>query len=145
MEEILNYRYKHKDTLQQTRQELGWLARKINQTPWSQDFADELEVNTIPKIRDMLVESKKTRDSWLKSERGKIALQATGLAAGAAATTISLVLSATPLLPVAVVTGVLGLVSSAVIPGVELALDWKQGKQKTLENGLHYLLRLQQQ
>lgn len=142
LKEILKYRSDHKDELQQARQELAWLAREISHKPWSTEFADELESKTIPAIHRTLEESKKARDAWLKSKRGKNALKAAGLAVGAAAATMSLVFSATPLLPVAVVTGILGLVSGTAIPGVELALDWKQGKREAIGNGLHYLLEI---
>lgn len=144
MSDILEYRHRHKDELQQARQELGWLAREISHKPWSKEFADQLESKTIPAIHRTLEESKKARDVWLKSKRGKNALKAAGLAAGAAAATMSLVFSATPLLPVAVVTGVLGLVSGTAIPGVELALDWKQGKREAMGNGMHYLLEIKE-
>jgi hypothetical protein len=142
MAEILEYRHQHGDKLEQARKELGWLAREISQKPWSSEFGDELETKTIPAVRTTLEESKKARDAWLKSDRGKKALQLAGLTLGAAASTISLVLSPTPLLPVAVVTGVLGLVSGTAIPGMELALDWRQGKREAAENGLHYLLEI---
>jgi hypothetical protein len=144
MSDILELRYEHRDKLEQARQELGWLAREIGQEPWSKEFADELETKTIPAIHRTLEESKKVRDAWLKSKRGKNALRAAGLATGAAAATMSLVFSATPLLPVAVVTGVLGLVSGTAIPGVELALVWKQGRKEAAENGLHYLLEVKE-
>jgi hypothetical protein len=142
MADILEYRHKHQDELQQARQELGWLAREVVHKPWSKEFADELESKTIPAIHRTLEKSRKARDAWLKSNRGKNALKAAGLAIGTAAATMSLVLSPTPLLPVAVVIGVLGLVSGTAIPGVELALDWKQGKKEAMGNGLHYLLEL---
>lgn len=142
MEDILKYRLDHKDALDKARQELGWMAREISQNPWSKEFADELESNTIPKIRRKLEESKKARDSWLKSGRGKKALKMVGMTVAAATATISLALSATPLLPVAVVIGILGLVSDVAIPGGELALDWKRGKREALGNGLHYLLNI---
>ncbi len=49
--------------------------------------------------------------------------------------------SVTLLLPVAVATGVLGLLDGSVIPGAELALDWKNGRQEAMGNGLHYLMK----
>ena len=69
---------------------------------------------------------------------GKKALKLAVLTAGTASATISLILSATPLMPVAVATGVLGLLDGSVIPGAELALDWKNGRQEAMGNGLHY-------
>lgn len=142
MEEILKYRHDHKDELEQARKELGWLAREIRQHPWSHDFGDELESNTIPKIRKLLAESKKARNSWLKSSRGKHALKLAGLTVAAASATVSLAIAATPLLPVAIAITALGLAGSVGIPGVELALDWKAGKKAAMGNGLHYLMNL---
>lgn len=142
LEEILQYRQKHVAELKKTREELRWLAREIETMPWSQGFAGELEHKTIPKIRKMLMECQKARDSWLKSKRARLALKALGLAAGAASATISLVLAPTPLLPVAVATGALGLVSGSIIPGAEWVMDWYTGKKVARQNGLHYLLEL---
>jgi len=142
LEAILEYRRDNREALEEARQELGWLARGIRQTPWSADFEQELEVKTIPEIRSKLKESQKARDKWLKSQRGKNILKAAGLAAGAAATTITLMLGATPLLPVAVATSALGMVGSTVIPGIELAMDWRQDKRESESNGLHYLLEI---
>ncbi|MEJ2710116.1 MAG: hypothetical protein P8074_21075 [Anaerolineales bacterium] len=34
-------------------------------------------------------------------------------------------------MPVAVATSALGMVGSTVIPGIELAMDWRQGKQES--------------
>ena len=118
------------------------LARKIRQDPWSEEFAEELDVDAIPRIQGIMEENKKARDSWFKTGRGKKALKFAGLTAGAASVTISLVLSATPLMPVAVVTGVLGLLGGSVIPGAELALDWKNGRDEAMGNGLHYLMKI---
>lgn len=142
LEAILEYRRQNQAALEAAREELGLIARQVRFQPWSQEFADELEHVTLPAIQRKLRESRQARDGWLSSERGKNILKATGLAIGAAATTVTLVTSATPLLPVAVVTTALGLVSSTVIPGLELALDWKKGKQEAMENGLHYLLKV---
>jgi translation initiation factor IF-3 len=142
LREILKFRDDHKDELQQARKELGWLAREIRDKPWTQDFTDELEHTSIPALHRILEENKKARDSWLKTERGKKALKAAGLAIGAAAASLSLVLSPSPLLPIAVTTGILGLLGDKAIPGFELALDWKKGKREISENGLHYLLKL---
>ena len=141
MEEILQFRHENEDSLENARGELVRLARKIRQDPWSEEFAEELDVDAIPRIQGIMEENKKARDSWFETGRGKKALKLAGLMAGAASATISLVLSATPLMPVAVVTGVLGLLGGSVIPGAELALDWKKGRQEAMGNGLHYLMK----
>ena len=142
LEEVLKYREDNKDSLQEVRKSLGWLAREIENTPWSKGFESELESKFIPKIYHILDDAKKSRDSWLKSDRGKKSLKLAGITTGAAAATISLTLSPTPLLPVAIVTGVLGLVSSSMIPGLEWMMDWRDGKKSAAENGLHYLLKI---
>lgn len=137
LEDILEHRQRHASELQQVRDRLGWLARRIREAPYSKEFEAELEHTTIPDIAKDLEEARKARDAWLKSKRGRLALSAAGIAIGAAATIAGLVLSPTPLLPVG-----LGLISSAGIPSLELALDWKEGKQAAKENGLHYLLKV---
>ncbi len=142
MEEILKYREDHKDELQQARQELGWLVVEIQQKPWSEDFFDEIETRTIPKIRQLLKEGKKARDSWFKTNRGKHALKLAKLTIAAASATISLAMGVTPFISVAIATTALSLVSSVGIDGVELALDWKAGKKEAQGNGLHYLMNL---
>ena len=90
----------------------------------------------------MLQKTKKTRGSWFSSKKGEIALDAAGLTAGTAAATISLAFSPTPLMPVAVVTGVLGLIGSGAILGLKLLREWKAGKKEANENGLHYLMKI---
>jgi hypothetical protein len=142
LEAILEYRRDNQAALEEARQELAWLARGIRQNPWSADFEEELEVKTIPGIRSKLKESQVARDKWLQSQRGKNILKGAGLVAGAAAATVTLVLGAAPLLPVAVATSALGMVGSTVIPGIELAMDWRQGKKESESNGLHYLLEI---
>jgi hypothetical protein len=137
LEDILEHRQRHASELQQVRDRLGWLARRIREAPYSKEFEAELEHTTIPDIAKDLEEARKARDAWLKSKRGRLALSAAGIAIGAAATIAGLVLSPTPLLPVG-----LGLISSAGIPSLELALDWKEGKQAAKENGLHYVLKV---
>ncbi|MGH7845742.1 MAG: hypothetical protein ACREQW_11310 [Candidatus Binatia bacterium] len=138
LEDILQYRHAHATELQHARDRFGWLARQMEETPWSRDFESELEHKMIPQIAEELEKVKQARDSWLKSKRGGIALKAAGIAAGAAATTLSFILDPTPLLPV-----VLGLAGSTTFPAIELALDWKQGKKEAMRNGLHYLLKFE--
>jgi hypothetical protein len=140
MEEILKYRSDNADELGQARQELGMLARTIEYQPWSEDFGNELETKTLPKVQRMLKEGKKARNAWLKSKRGRLALKAAGVAAGAA--TAVLAVLAAPLTPVALATAGLGLGTGAAIPGAEWLLDWRDGKKIVQENGLHYLLNL---
>jgi hypothetical protein len=138
LEEILEYRRGYASELEHARDRFGWLARQMEETPWNREFEQEVDRKWIPQIAQELEGIKQTRDSWLKSKRGGIALKAAGIAAGAAATTLSFIFDPTPLLPV-----VLGLAGSGAFPAIELARDWKQGKKEAMKNGLHYLLRFE--
>lgn len=140
LEEILDYRRYHNDDLQQARQHLAAMARRIREQPWTADFAAELEHQTIPDLMDELNESARIRDSWLQSNRGRLALSAAGIGFGAASAVLA-VFSA-PLTPIALATVGLGLVSGTVIPGAEWLLDWRDGRSGAEANGLHYLLRV---
>lgn len=144
LEEILEFRSDHKDALQEARKELGSLAREIRQQPWSEDFADHLEYESIPAIHRTLEKGKTARDTWLRSEKGRNALQVAGLTFSAASAIITLVVSPTPLLPIAAVTGILGLIGDFVFPGADLAKKWKQGEREAEENGLNYLVRVKE-
>src|SRR6266566_9387318 len=79
LEEVLQYRDKHEAALQEARDKLGWMARRIEAEPWDDAFIDELERETIPDIADKLKEVRKARDSWLRSQGGHLALQAAGV------------------------------------------------------------------
>jgi hypothetical protein len=138
LSEVLEYRQKHDASLAQARQRLGWMARRIEAEPWSEEFARELEHKTIPDIKAELTETRKARDAWLKSKRGRLALAATGIAVGSAAAVLSVLVA--PLTPVALAAAGLSLASGTAIPSVEWLLDWRDGKNSVHENGLHYLL-----
>jgi hypothetical protein len=140
LEQILDYRRHHNDDLQQARQHLAVMARRIRQEPWTAEFAAELEHQTIPDLMADLKETGRIRDSWLRSNRGRLALSAAGIGVGAAAAVLSVF--AAPLTPVALATAGLGLVSGTVIPGAEWLLDWREGRSGAEANGLHYLLRV---
>ena len=131
LEKVITYRQKYAGELDQARDRLGWLAREIRQNPWTTQFADELEHSIIPNLNKELVPAKKSWSSWIK---------ATGLVLGGTATILSFI--TTPLLPVAVAIGVLGMAKEIALPGVELAHGWKQNKQEAGANGLHYFIRL---
>lgn len=137
--EVLEYRQQHDADLRQARDKLGWMARRIEAEPWTREFAEELERKTVPDLAKELDEARKVRDSWLKSQRGRLALSAAGITVGAAAAMLSVF--AAPLTPVALATAGLGLVSGTAIPGAQWLLDWGNGKQGVQENGLHYLLK----
>lgn len=136
--EVLEYRQKHDADLRQARERLGWIARRIESEPWSEDFALEIEHKTIPDIAEELDEIRKGRDAWFSSQRGRLALQAASVTIGAAVAVLTLF--ASPLTPVTLATAGLGLASGTAIPGMEWLLDWRNGKKVLQENGLHYLL-----
>jgi hypothetical protein len=140
LEEVLEYRSKHDAALQQARDKLGWMARRIEAEPWSKEFANDLEHKTIPDIAKELDEVRKARDAWLNSKKGRLAWQAAGVITGASVAVLAVF--AAPLTPVAMATAGLGLASGAAIPGAQWLLDWRDGKTTTQENGLHYLLGL---
>jgi hypothetical protein len=138
LDDILEYREKHAGELQQARERMAWLARQLEQTPWTKAFEAEIEHKAIPGIAKELGEVKKARDSWLNSKRGSLALKAAGITVGVASTIVSLIVTPSPLLPVT-----LGLVGSALIPGLGVFQDWIQGKKEAGANGLHYFLKLE--
>lgn len=131
VEDILKYRNKHEAELQQARERLGWLAREIRESPWSKEYADKIDQETIPKIHKELEPVKKSWASWLKTA---------GFVAGGVAAVISL--TTTPFVPVTVAIGMMGMTKDVVIPGIEHFLDWKQGKKEATVNGLHYFIKL---
>ncbi|MFM7550877.1 MAG: hypothetical protein ACKO8I_18850 [Cyanobacteriota bacterium] len=85
-------------------------------------------------------ESARARDSWLQSNRGRLALSAAGIGVGAASAVLAVFTA--PHTPIALATAGLGLVSGTVIPGAEWLLEWRDGRSGAEANGLHYLLRL---
>jgi hypothetical protein len=139
LEAILEYRNAHADELQQARDRLGWLARRIREEPWSDDFEDELEFNTIPNIADELQSLRRVQESWLNSPQGRRVLAGTALTTGTAATILQLVTASTPLLPVQIATAASTLISGVVIPAIKA---WLEASSDMPENGLHYLLKI---
>jgi hypothetical protein len=138
LETVLEYRARHEDELQEVREKLAWMARRIEAEPWSDDFARELHHKTIPDLGQALEDVRKSRDAWIKSKRSKLGLAALGIAAGTATAVLTII--AAPLTPIALATGALSLTTGAAIPGASWLLDWRDGKETAKENGLHYLL-----
>ena len=138
LDEVLEYRRQNESALRQARDKLGWIARRIQAEPWTKEFADELEHKTIPDIAVELEETRKARDGWLKSQRGRLALSAGSILLGAAGTVLSLF--AAPLMPIGILAAGLTLSGGAALPGVQWALDLRAAKPSAQENGLHYLL-----
>ena len=112
--------------LKESKTSLGKIATSSDQLVFT---AGELDVDVIPGIHCIMEENKKVRDSWFHSGEAKTALKAAGITATAVSATISLIFSLTLLLLVKVVTGIMGLLEGSVIPGAELVLDWKNGRQ----------------
>lgn len=140
MEELLKYRQDNEDALGHAREELGLLARKIASQPWTEEFANELETQALPQLHRILNDGKKARDSWLKSDRGRLIVKVMGTAACAA--TAVLTLFAAPATPLVLVTAGLEIAAGAAIPGAEWFLDRRDRRRSLQENGLHYLLRI---
>lgn len=63
------YGQSHEAALRQARENLGWMARRIEAEPWSDEFAKDLNCKTIPDFANALSEAGRVRDSWLKSRR----------------------------------------------------------------------------
>jgi hypothetical protein len=137
LEEVLDYRAKYADALQEARDKLGWMARRIEAEPWSVEFAKDLEHKTIPDIDNELKEVRKARDSYLKSRRRR-ALVGSGVVVSAA--TVLLTVFAAPITPLALVIAGLSLYTGVAIPGAEWLFNRSDDKKTMQENGLHYLL-----
>jgi hypothetical protein len=140
LEEVLEYRQCHDAELRELRDELGWMARRIEADPLSEEFAQELDHKTIPDIADKLNDARKMRDAWVKSKRGRLALGAAGITLGTASVVLGVFVA--PLTPIVLAVAGLSLASGTGVPGMEWLLDWRDGKKNTVsENGLHYLLK----
>jgi hypothetical protein len=141
LEDIYRFREDHQDDLEQARRKITQLSRAIMEIPLSDGYSKEVDAAMVGVDKE-LEEAEKARNAWLKSKRGKNALRATGIAVGAAAATLSIVFSVTPLAPIGLAIAGLGLLGDHVIPGFELFTDWKKEKAESLDNGLHYFLEL---
>lgn len=133
IDEMLEYRRKNDAALQQARDKLGWMARRIEAEPWSAEFVHEIEHRTIPDIAKDLDDARKALDDWIASARVRLALKAAGVVVGAA--TVALTVITAPLTPVALAIAGLGLASGSVIPGAEWLLDWRDGRNTSKESG----------
>lgn len=90
----------------------------------------------------MMEINRRTQDSLSNMGLEKSALELGDSMAIVASVAISLIFRATPLLPVEVATGFLGLFGGSILLVDELALDWKNSRQKATGNGFHYLLKI---
>jgi hypothetical protein len=139
VEAILEYRDDHAAELSRVRAHLAALARRIENDPWSVDFANELERKTIPDLVVELNALRKQRDDWVNRKRKQGLLTGAGLAAGTSAAVLSVL--AAPITPIALVIAGLSLVSGTGVPGAAWWNSWREGKAAGHENGLTYLLR----
>jgi hypothetical protein len=137
---VLEYRQEHSAELDQARAGLGWMARRIESEPWTNDFAAEIEHKTIPDLAAKLDEARQARDAWRKTKRGRLALGAAGAAVAGASAVLTVV--AAPVTPIALVIGATTLASGSAIPGLAWLLEWRAGKHAVQENGLHYLINM---
>lgn len=140
MEDVLEYRQTHGDALREARDKLGWMARRIESEPWTKEFVDEIEHETIPDIADKLSEVRKANERWLKSDSGRKALEAAGIIVGGASFVLSVF--TTSIAPLALSIAGVEFLSKVGIPGAEWLLKWRDGEKTVKENGLHYLLKI---
>lgn len=133
---ILEYRHEHESELQEARLRLSQISREINENPWSDDFAKQVDAK-LGETEHELHDLQKQRDDWLKKRSGKTALKAAGILAGAGGATLSLMLSPTPLMPVLLC---LSLIGGVVVPGLEIYREWIDKKEELANNGLHYFI-----
>lgn len=128
LEQILDYRRKHKDELQQAREKLGWMTREIREQPWTREFDDEVYHKLIPELNKAMQPAQKSWSAWTK---------VTGIAMGGAAVVLGIFGS--PLTPVAVGVAGLTIGKDVGLGGLEWYQEWKNGKN---QNGLHYLMKV---
>lgn len=128
LEQILDYRRKHKDELQQAREKLGWMTREIREQPWTREFDDEVYHKLIPELNKAMQPAQKSWSAWTK---------VAGIAMGGAAVVLGIFGS--PLTPVAVGVAGLTIGKDVGLGGLEWYQEWKNGKN---QNGLHYLMKV---
>jgi hypothetical protein len=139
LDEVLDYRERCDAELQEARDTLGWMARSIQEEPWTKAFARELDNSTIPTVKNKLDQAGRARDGWLRTRRSAAA-KAAGVGAGAAGAVLAVL--AAPVTPIAIAIAATSLVSGSIVPGLDWLEDWRDGKRGANENGLHYLLNI---
>jgi hypothetical protein len=88
IETVLQMRRAHLDELENARQELYWLARRLESEPFTPEFQEELDRVTIPNLRDELKSVEAAQKSWLEGRRlarfkvGGVTLAAAGTILG---------------------------------------------------------------
>jgi hypothetical protein len=129
IDEILRFREQHSNSLGEARARLAWMARVIKEDPWSEEFADHVYRDLVPKLEAALRPARRTWRDWLK----------VGGAGGAVIGGIaSLVLGGMPTSVAAAVTA-MGTAGGAMKDGSDLADAYEKTPPEA--NGLHYLLK----
>jgi hypothetical protein len=139
LDEVLDYRERCDAEMQEARDTLGWMARKIQEEPWTEAFANDLDSAMIPTVKDKLDEARRARDAQLRTRRSAAA-KATGVGAGAAGAVLTVL--AAPVTPIAIAIAATSLMSGSIAPGLDWLEDWRHGKRGAHENGLQYLLNI---
>jgi hypothetical protein len=132
LEQVLRFREKHASELQRARFELERTAYDMETVPLTGEFLDDLKFKRIVELQKDMDECKKAQASWL---------EAAGLAAGAVAAAIALVINPTPIVSAAALAGGLGLFSANIVPALKWLKAWRDGKKSPRESGLHYLMK----
>jgi len=128
MEQILKYRLKHQNELEQVRDKLAWMTREISEQPWTKEFDDEVYHKLIPDLNKAMQPAQQSWSAWIDMA---------GIAIGGVA--VALGIFGSPLTPVAVGVAGLTLGKDVGLGGFKWYQDWKSGKS---QNGLHYLMKL---
>ncbi|WP_457971617.1 DUF6236 family protein [Arthrobacter sp. D1-17] len=116
LEEVLDYRNKHADTLDASRSLLADLAWEMESAPLSGEFFRETD-SALAALRRSLLEVGKARDSWIKANSWR--LDTVGVATAAASMMLSL--AAAPVTPFAFFGAALGLAATALPFGKNMA------------------------
>lgn len=140
LEDVLEYRQKNNDSLIQARRALGLVAQQIKMEPWSDDFAQYIECDAIPKVIQSLQDTKKARTSWLESSQGRLAVKGMTIVTATASAILTYVTS--PVTALAGASAALGVASGTIFPGIDWLLDRKAVSGMPHENELHYLMSI---
>jgi hypothetical protein len=128
-QKIIEYRHDHEKELENTRQELGNLARTIKETPWSKEFADKLETEIIPnKLYPNLAKGKESQKSWLSKHKKEI------VQIGSTAAAIGITITA----------GVPVDIPSLITSSATIATSGMDMIGKGDQNGFHYLMNIKE-
>ncbi len=128
---ILDFRGTHASELAEARDRLAWMARTIKSDPWSDEFADHVHHDLVPKLEEAL---RPARRPWREC------LKAAGVAVSGVAGVASIAFGAEPLLSVTGVVAAMGAAGGAAAGAIDIADTF--GKAPAQANGLHYLLKL---